>query len=272
MSNRIVHGLDADTYHAGPELSNSGLGLLARSPWHWWSWHRAPHRPPSPQRAGQLEGTLLHCAVLEPDEFDRRYVVGPAVNRNTKVWKEFVESNPGRVSIQPDQRDAAFAQAGSVRALPDVAALLSRGHSEVSAYWTDPETGVACRCRPDWVHPVDDKRVILLDCKTYSDASKPEFSRQIARKGYARQDAFYSDGYAQAAGVEVIGFVFVAVETEWPYAAAAYMLDDESRGHGRAEYRRLVDLYAECDRTATWPAYSPSIEPISLPAWALKEM
>ena len=215
MSNRIVHGLDADTYHAGPEVSNSGLGLLARSPWHWWSWHRAPHRPPSPQRAGQLEGTLLHCAVLEPDEFDRRYVVGPDATRSTKVWKDFAALHPDRLAIKPDEAAAAKCQAISVRALPDVAALLSRGHSEVSAYWTDPETGVACRCRPDWVHPVDDKRVILLDCKTYSDASKPEFSRQIARKGYARQDAFYSDGYAQAAGVEVIGFVFVAVVTEW---------------------------------------------------------
>lgn len=268
--NRIIAGLDADLYHAGPEVSNSGLSLLARSPRHWWAWHRAPNRPASPERAGQLEGTLLHCAVLEPDQWDARYVVGPAVNRNTKVWKECVEGNPGRVAIQPDQRDAAFAQAASIRALPDVAALLSRGEAEVSAYWADPDTGVACRCRPDWVHPVGDGRVILLDCKTYSDASSREFARQIARKGYQRQDAFYTDGYAQAAGVDVLGFVFLAVETEWPYAAAAYMLDDQSRDAGRAEYRRLLALYAECDRADVWPAYSAAIEPISLPAWAIK--
>jgi hypothetical protein len=265
----LVHGLDSDVYHAGEGVSHSGLQLIAKSPAHYFGLKLDPNRPPSTTKAGQLEGTLTHCATLEPGEFDTRYVVGPEGRRGTKIWDAFEASlKPGQIGIKGDQRPVAFAQAAALRALPDVAALLAVGQPEVSAYWIDEKTGELCRCRPDWVHPVNDDSVILLDVKTYSDASPGEFSRQVARKGYHVQDAFYSDGYAIASGKKVLAFVFAAVETTFPYAACACMLDDQGRDVGRAEYRRLLDRYAACRRDNVWPGYSSAVELISLPAWA----
>jgi hypothetical protein len=266
----VIDGLEADKYHAGPGISNSGLGNLARSPAHYYALHLDPGRPPPRERAGQLEGTLAHCALLEPGEFDKRYVVGPAgVRRGTKAWDAFeADIAPGVTVIKPEQRAVAMAQAASIRAIPDVAELLSRGWPEQSAYWRDEATGKLCRCRPDWTYPVDDDRVILLDIKTYSDASPQEFARQVARKRYHVQDAFYSHGYAQASGKAVIGFVFVAVETEYPFAACACTLDDDGREKGRAEFCRLLDLYARCLDSSTWPGYSAGVNLVTVPAWA----
>lgn len=262
------HDLPNEAYHSGPGISNSGLTDLARSPAHYYALHLDPKRPPREAKAGQLEGTLAHCAILEPGEFARRYVVGPNVRRGTKAWDEFEAANPGKVAIKQEQFDTAHAQAAAVRALPDVAALLSIGRSEVSAYWVDQATGHLCRCRPDWVHPVNDDSVILLDVKTYSDASPAEFARQVARKRYHVQDAFYSDGFEHASQKRVVGFVFVAVEDKWPFAACACMLDDDGREKGRVEYRRLLELYARCRATGVWPGYSDTVEVISLPSWA----
>lgn len=264
----IIHDLANEAYHSGPGISNSGLTDLARSPAHYYALHLDPARPPREAKAGQLEGTLAHCAILEPGEFARRYVVGPNARRGTKVWDEFEAANPGKVAIKQEQFDAAHAQAASVRALPDVAELLSIGRSEVSAYWLDEVTDRLCRCRPDWVHPVNDDSVILLDVKTYSDASPAEFARQVARKRYHVQDAFYSDGYERASQKRVVGFVFVAVEDKWPFAACACMLDDDGREKGRVEYRRLLDVYARCCASDQWPGYSDTVEVISLPSWA----
>lgn len=283
-----IDGQDIEAYHRGPGISKTGLDHVARSPATFYSLHLDPARPPEKERAGQLEGQLAHCAILEPDEFDKRYAVLPAdaPRRPTEAqwnakkpspesveamewWRAWNESSAGRTIITHAQRETALRQAESVRRLPDVAEALAAGRPEVSAYWIDPDTGVLCRCRPDWVHPAGDNGVILLDVKTYSDASPAEFARQIARKRYHVQDAFYSDGFARASGLDVLAFVFVAVETEWPYAASAVMLDDQGREAGRALYRQDLESYARCLASGAWPGYSTAIETVSLPAWAL---
>ncbi|PPA72829.1 exonuclease VIII [Achromobacter spanius] len=285
-----IDGQDIEAYHRGPGISKTGLDHVARSPAVYYALHLDPARPPEKERAGQLEGQLAHCAILEPGEFDKRYAVLPAdaprrptdAQWNAKKpspesveamewWTTWNKSSAGRTIITHAQRETALRQAESVRRLPDIAEALASGRPEQSAYWIDPDTGVLCRCRPDWVHPAGDNGVILLDVKTYSDASPSEFARQIARKRYHVQDAFYSDGFARASGLAVLAFVFVAVETEWPYAASAVMLDAASKHQGAMQVRRDLNTYAACLAANEWPGHGTGIHQVSLPAWALTE-
>ncbi|WP_250533952.1 PD-(D/E)XK nuclease-like domain-containing protein [Caballeronia sp. AZ10_KS36] len=265
----IVHGLNIDEYHAMPAISKSGLDSIDLSPAIYYARHLDPNRPPSREKSGQLEGHLAHCAILEPEEFEKRYVIGPTLNRNTKEWKAFVAANPERIAIQHDQYEAAIRQAASVRALPEIGDVLASGQPEVSAFWVDEETGAECRCRPDFVHDATSDSVILLDVKTFSDPSPNEFARQCGRKAYAKQAALYTDGYEKASGKTVRGFIFLAVGNEWPYAAAAMMLDEDSLEAGRRHYKRNLRTYAECVKTNTWPGFSDGITLIRLPQWAL---
>lgn len=268
----IVHDLDIDRYHGGPGISKTGLDRVNRSPAYYYAMSLDTNRPPEKERGGQLEGSLAHCAILEPDEFGKRYAVGPDVSRATKAWKEFETFlEVGVIGIKPGQYETAMRQAESIRKLPDIAEALATGAAESSAFWIDPETGVLCRCRPDWAHPVGESGAILVDVKTYSDASPEEFARQVARKRYHVQDRFYSDGYSIAAKRDVLAFIFVAVETEWPYAASAVMLNEQSRYQGAVEYRRNLDTYAACLKSNEWPGYSAGIETVSMPAWALTD-
>lgn len=263
--------LSNDAYHASPGISCSGLKDIYRSPRHYYAWHLDPKRPPRPEKAGQLEGNLLHCALLEPDEFQKRYVVGPTINRNMKTWKDWVAHNTqgGRIPIQGDQYETAMRQADAARALPDIAPAVARGQAEVAAYWNDPETGVLCRCKADFAHNAG-SGYVLLDAKTYSDASPDDFARQVARKLYHMQDQWYSDGFALASGAPVLAFVFIAIETEHPYAATAIMLDEPSRSSGRALYRRLLNTYADCLKLNDWPDYGSAIQLVSIPRYAME--
>lgn len=286
----VYHDLSNEEYHACKfAVSNSGLGDILQSPFHYYSRHLDPNRPPPPVRAGQLEGTLAHCAILEPDEFSRRYRVIPkdaprrptAAQRNAKnpspssvasmAWWDEWEAEAGDAEIiTADQYDTAMRQAESVRRLPEVAEALTRGFAEASAFWKDEETGVMCRVRPDWVSDTG-SGVILLDVKTYSDASPDEFARQVARKGYARQDVMYSDGYSNAAGVDVEAFYFIAVESTWPFAASVCQLDDESADAGYMQYRDALHRYANCVKKGEWPGYPNGVNSIRMPVWALRQ-
>jgi hypothetical protein len=271
-SGAVIYGMPADEYHASPGVSNSMLSDLAKSPAHCWALHHNPARPERKATAAMRAGTLLHTLVLEPAEVPRRYIVAPeGLDLRTKAGKDWKAQADGLEVLTAEQYLTAEQQADAIRAVPELAALLASGQSEVSCFWTDPATGLECRMRADWVHPLPDGRAIVLDLKTTGDVSPEGFGRSVWSFGYHRQAAHYSAGFAAAAGVEVAAFLFGAVTNEYPFIAMAYMLADEDLQRGRAEVRRLLDLYAECTASNHWPAFGAGVQLINLPAWAKKD-
>jgi hypothetical protein len=266
----IVPGMPNAEYHAGPGVSCSMLGDMAKSPAHCWALHHDPDRPAREASAAMVLGTLVHAYVLEPDEVGQRYATRPeGLSMATKDGKAWAAQVPAGIEIvSHEQALAAQRCRAAVLAVPELAALLSEGAAEQSAYWTDEATGLLCRCRPDWVHPLLDGRVILLDLKTTTDASPEAFARSVWNFGYHRQAAWYSAGYAKASGKEVAGFVFGTVTSAWPHLAAAYMLDDTAMERGAADCGRLLAQYAVCQASGQWPGYPAGVNLLSLPAWA----
>lgn len=62
-------------YFACHGLSNSGMKDLSVSPLRYWHLWINPNRPAPRETPELCFGTALHCAVLEPDEFEKRYSV-----------------------------------------------------------------------------------------------------------------------------------------------------------------------------------------------------
>lgn len=264
--------MPAEQYHAIAAISAGGLKRMRQSPAHFFGMQLDPNRPPPGEPTPAMKnGTLVHVAIFEPDQLEARYVIKPDgisfASKDGKAWRDAQR----REIVEQSQMDAAKAQAAAVRAVPDLAALLADGYGEASALWIDEQTGELCKCRPDWTSPAGDG-VILVDGKTCQDASQEGFGRAIWNMDYHLQAAWYSDGFEAATGLRVHGFVFAAVESSWPHAAAAYMLGDDVLEAARRENRRLLNLYAECKRTGVWPGYGSSIQLINLPAWAQRQL
>ena len=72
----VIHGLSNESYHSGPGISKSGLDDMD-PPARYYALHLDPNRPERAQTAAQRVGTLAHCAILEPEQFAKRYRVGP---------------------------------------------------------------------------------------------------------------------------------------------------------------------------------------------------
>ena len=265
----LVRDMPAEQYHAIQALSAGGLKRLRQSPLHFWAAQLDPERAPSEPMPAMLAGTLAHTALLEPDEFARRYHVRPpGIDMRTKEGKAWAERHASFEIVTAQQAETAQRQAKAVRALPEIAALMESGFAESSAFWIDETTGEHCKCRPDWISEAGDG-VVIIDLKTCQDASKTGFPRTIANFGYHLQAAWYSDGFERATGRMVLGFVFACVEATAPHAAAAYMLDDVGLEKARAENRRLAQLYADCKALGVWPGYDQAIQVLSLPGWAI---
>lgn len=262
----IYAGLSNAAYHAGPGISKSQLDTLARSPLHYWAKHIAQLPGSRVETAAMRFGTAVHAAILEPEDFVN-WVVMDKVDRRTKDGKaaaeaaEALAAERGVRLIDRAEYDAAMAIATSVDRQPVIGPILEAGWAELSVYWMDPDTGVFCRCRPDWLCDY-----AILDVKTTENASPASFERSAYMYRYWVQAAYYLDGLA-ANGVELPNFVFAAVEKEPPYAAMAYNAMPGMIEAGRREYKRLLQLYSDCCAKAEWPSYGYSAS-LDLPRFA----
>jgi hypothetical protein len=264
--NRIVRGLPAAQYHADRSaISKHWLDELHVAPARY-KWKLA--NPERERTAALRWGTLLDSLMFDGAE----HVVCPApaaiTSKQQKAWKEFAAEaeSQGREAVTASEWEALCGQRESMLAHPASRALLT-GDAEFqqSVFWEDEETGILCRGRPDSVTC----RGIVADLKTTEDASPAAFARSCATYRYHVQAAMYLDGLRRNdADIDV--FSFIAVEKEPPYLTAVYAADDIFLSRGREEYRADLRTFARCLETDTWPGYPPTIQPISLPAWALK--
>ena len=248
-------------YHADPAVSASHLKAVMQSPYHYWARFLDPNRKPVEPTAAMRLGSLVHCAVLEPDELLQRYAVAP--DRRTKAGKEQAERHAaeGREAVSESDMALALSMAASVRLHPAAAALLAHGKAEQSFWWNDLPTGLRCKCRPDWY-----QCITVVDLKTCQDASPAAFASSVAKFGYHVQAAHYLAGLHGAER-----FVFIAVEKDPPYAVAVYELDHASMAAGRTMRDNALDVIATCKAADMWPGYGDTnVQTLSLPSWALK--
>lgn len=273
----IYEGIPNDEYHAGAwAVGNSGLQLVRDCPALYFGKYLDPERPQAEEKesAAQRFGNIAHCALFEFGAYNQRYVVGPDVNKNTNVWKDFVRGLPaGSFPCGSDERTAGLKIRQQALSNPELAEALlhPQGRGEVSAYWRDPATGVLCKVRPDWVMPVGERSCVLFDAKTFSTGNADEFSRQAARMGYDFQAAYYTDGFGRASGLNVLAFIHIVICNEWPHPVNLVQLGERSINTGRLKYRRALDTYAECMRTGNWPGYAPGIKLVEMPDYALEQ-
>ena len=277
----VMRGMSFEDYLAVDALSATGLKQLARSPWHY------KNRVDVDPTPAMLRGTLAHCAVLEPDAMQQRYVVLPedAPRRPTKAqwaaknpsddsraamqwWEKFTNDSEGRELVPFGDFALCQAQLGAIKANAILAGLLRGGHGEVSIFWVDKETGLYCKARPDWMPEPEGKSITPVDLKTCTDESPSGFGRAAARLRYDLQAAHYTAGIEAATGLSVAAFVFCAVSSKPPILAVPYVLTDEIRDQGRDERRELMEKLAWCQRENEWPAYGSGLQLLDFPAYA----
>ena len=240
---RFIEGMPNDEYHKGREISKSTLDMAA-SDLFKPSWSKL-----CPQDQDKIKtfdfGDAMHAICLEPERLESDFITMPPFNLRTNDGKRdkiaFIEDHKDFKILTTDEYKQLNLMFESVMSyLPARLLIEARGVSEGSYFWTDEQTGLECKCRPD-------KRInnLLVDVKTAPSLVKFNFSVDDYR--YHVQDAWYCDGVSRFTD-EPVSMEFLVIQKTIEigrYPVMVVKLPPEAIEYGRVLYREDLNRYAE---------------------------
>jgi len=255
-------------YRKKPGISASDLKKMVKSMATWK--YEKDHPEDSDSEALQF-GRAYHKLMLEPDDFDKEFIVSPKFDRRTKEGKEayakFLEQAEGKEVINEETYQKLLEMQIALYNTPFVK-LLIKGEHEKSFFWTDAESGVECKCRPDSFGKIKEQYV-CVDLKTTSNAETDAFMRDSMKFGYDIQASHYCEGLQNKYG-QPFKFIFIAQEKKAPYLVNVLEADEYFIKSGAEVRKMLLEKYKECLEKDVWPGYmdeKSGINSLSVPKW-----
>jgi len=267
------YGLSEEDYHAdmviGGSLSSTGARTLITATPARYAYDREHGRPDT---AAFDLGRAAHTVVLGTG--------APIVEVAADDWrgKAAKESAAearaaGATPLLTRDVERVHAMAQALRAHPVAGPLFARsGVAEQSFVGRDPETGVMCRVRVDWLPDVEPgARALVVDYKSCADASPLGFAASMARYGYHQQGPFYGDVLRWLGLADDVQTVLVAQEKDPPHLVTVGWPDAEATAWGRVLNRKARDLYAACTAAGHWPGHPTEPVEFALPGWQSRQ-
>lgn len=262
-------GLRNETYHADDSISSSYLkGFLPEQ---------------FKAGAGNTEaltfGTLVHTAVLEPDNLSDYKVLDPFVvgikadgsradnPTSTKAWKVAVAEaeRDGLTVVSPGDWDRANRMVDALHDHGEASELLFKapGRNEVSAFAVD-ENGHRVRARFDRLLPG-----VGVDLKTtFAKPGAHSLTKVVTDYLYDLSAAHYVDT-AELLGERIDEFVLIFVGKDAPYRVTVAQLDDTFLAMGRQ--RRALALSRATNPDVEQYEGATGRLTLTAPFWALEE-
>lgn len=275
----IYFGLSNEDYHNDPAVSCSNIKDLLVSPLKYWT--NSPLNPKKKQKETKAKsiGTALHCLLMEKERFSEDYIVLPKLEVDSDFYRE-ESKKPDFLSnfeLCKTKNAKTFKYIGNRAALKigeyeeiteainhlesqgAAGSLFKDGYAEVSIFWRDEETGLMCKCRPDYLTPN-----YIPDYK--SIASIETIVRDLVKYKYHFQAAYYLEGLSQLKKylqlLDPVGtvpqgwwdqflntdhnnFIFAFQEKESPYLVRLKALDQEVLEIGRDKFKLGLQIYKE---------------------------
>lgn len=266
----VIEDLAAEEYHAHPALSNSSLKPIYEEDIEtFWALRIAePYEKPAwatrrkePTRAMEL-GTFFHAWMLEGKEPltpppDLKWGATGTTNE-AKAWKQ---ENPTWVTVK-EFEDLSYARD---RCLMDPAIrpyFETAGQVELSLFWTDEESGEACRGRLDKLCEFTDGYQILDPKFGSCDPNSMEaVGYKMMDMHYDCQAGMYTDA-VETLIAPVVAFNFLFVSNGPPFDAYLWQVSENDIEMGRRHYKMALAEVARRRAENDW--HTPRFGTVSM--------
>lgn len=215
------------------------------------------------------EGYMKEVAVLPDQDFIE---IANAVRvkegkepfttpRNSTVYKEgikeFEKQNEGKYFIKdvgPESFDTIEEMLSSCLQDSVIQALIKNVEYQLSLFWTDPETGIRLKTRPDICKRTKNS---IVNLKTTEDGSPQAFGKDLANYDYPLQACIEIDGCIKSGLMDKVdNYFWLVVEKVAPFNATIYEFDERDRAACMDNYRFILKKIQKAREQEKWPGYS----------------
>ena len=132
--------------------------------------------------------------------------------------------------------------------------LISGVEYQLSAFWTDPASGLRLKTRPDICKR---KNNVIVNLKTAVDGSPKAFSKDLANYDYPLQACIEIQGCIESGIMaSVDNYFWLVVEKTEPYNATLYEFDQGDIRANMDEYEYLTNKIKQAQDKNLWPGYT----------------
>lgn len=262
----VVRGMPSSVYHALPRLNASKVAKFAESTLEG-ALEMARVTEPSMAMAF---GTAVHARILEPQDYLRRVLIREDIGPSAKVgYAKACEEHPDAIVLAKGwAQDIDGIRDGIRRNLFAETLLFNRPESEreLTILWTEEVHGtpVPCKARLDFIDPA--KRIVA-DLKTSHDIVPGKFEKTIGDFGYHTKGAWYCRAAERARLVVNPRMVWIACQTDAPFACQAFVGADSMMGQGWSEACLGMHRYVAYTTGGVDPYPPAHLLTVDLPAY-----
>lgn len=286
-----VHDITSEEYHAAQGVSRSRLMLLDKSPYHFWYECLSGEAEPKSSKALDF-GAAFHTMLLEPHLFDSEFAVKPKLqklpekmllkdvgkeefekykiellyvqNQNAHLNAMFEREAKGKILLSNSDYEKTKQMVELIKRHEIVDTLLGDSSFEQSIFWTDKETGLQFKARPDiW------SGKMIVDLKTSKDVNPKWLPRKALEFGYFLQAGMMHEA-CKSIGKPFEMFVILAIEKEAPFVPSIFIMNDKAIQYGIDQFQVYKKILSQCLEKDDWPSYP--VQELTVPEWARKQI
>lgn len=272
-----IKSLNNNHYHSLKSYwSSSDLKYMhANSPAHFKAKYFDKIIEQSEPTEAMVLGSLVHCLLLTPKEFEHDFFIMPDFNFRTNEGKAakqaLLAQHQGKAAITNELLAKADTMCASAMKNPQAVKLLEDGHKEASFFWNCPFSNLPMRAKVDCASSSK-----FIELKTTTSAEMEIFARKIHTLNYDLSLFHYQEGIRQVMGASPEPY-FIVIESEAPYVTQCYKASDAMLVTGHDKWLSAVGKIEKGISKQYWPGYFSSDEgsdivEINPPAWAINKI
>lgn len=292
IADGIHDDITIEDYHANRSHVSATTLKYARQSMKHYQWFR-DGRIQREETSAFGFGNAFELALLAPDEYvtkvavipDQDWIDGALTEKPDlkqprlsayyqKAQKEFFAEQKGKYLINqtgPESFETIECMLDSCFQDAVIQKLIKNTEYQLSLFWTDEETGIRLKTRPDICKR---KKNVIVNLKTTLDGSPAGFAKDVGKYGYPLQAAVEMQGCIRTGLMEKVDTYFwLVVEKVAPFNATLYEFDtiDQKLAYDDLEF--ILRKIKRATDENKWPGYTEKsmnefgILTAPIPAW-----